>query len=166
MCVKAVYDIEKLRQLRCLLRQVGRASATDDADVDIILMCSQLTDRIHLSTFCRDLYLRRITSRKYTGHLTVRIVPNRSFHTTPDISISNNSNSYFIHYFSDSFRQYKTIALIQVHKCNFLAIHYTCFRNTYYVPGTPSMIPQTSVSCKLYLFRESTRYYKLLSKVF
>ena len=41
--IKAVYDIEELRQLRRLLRQICRASTADDADINVIFVCRQLT---------------------------------------------------------------------------------------------------------------------------
>ena len=88
MSIKAVYNIKPLCIFRRLLRQICRASAADDADINVIFVCRQLTDRIYLSTLCRELHRRRIPSRKYTSQLTVRIVPDRSFHTAADISIS------------------------------------------------------------------------------
>ena len=103
--IKAVYDIEELRQLRRLLRQICRASAADDADINVIFVCRQLTARIYLSNLCLELHRRRIPTRKYTSELTVRIVPDRSFHTAADISKSNNSKSYLNHGYSYSFQR-------------------------------------------------------------
>ena len=88
MGIETVYDVEQLRKLRRLLRQIRSAAAAENHHINLILPVRRLQNPAHGCRLCQYMYILRVPPGKYCRQLHVRILPNRTFHAAPKISVT------------------------------------------------------------------------------
>ena len=93
MCIKAVHYGEIFRILRCLYREICRASTAEDQDIDLICHILCLVSMVDLCTFGQDPDIFRISSCKYCRKLHIRILFDGALNAASKISITHNSDS-------------------------------------------------------------------------
>ena len=93
--IKAVHHVEKLRELRGLLRKIGRRAAAEDEHIHLVLPLCRLRCR-HNRHLRARLHRRGIAARKYSGQLHVRIGLDGVLHAASEIAITKNTNANHI----------------------------------------------------------------------
>ena len=101
--IEAVYYIEHLCVLRCLLRQIRCAAAAQYQDIDLILPVSDVIRGNYRHTFGAYLHSCRIPAGKYRYQLQILILTDRALHATGQVPIAQNSD-FDTHCFSFSSR--------------------------------------------------------------
>jgi len=91
--IKAVYHIEPLGILRCLLWQVSSTSAAKNHNINLVFHLLSIIYRIYLRCFSQDLNRFRSTTGKYTHQFHIRIVLDRTFYATSQVAISQDTNT-------------------------------------------------------------------------
>ena len=93
MRVKAVDDVEVLRVLRRLLRQVRRAAAAEDHDIDLILPRCHILDIDDRHALRPDLDGRGIAAREDCDELHIRILFDCTLNAAAQIAVTKDTNA-------------------------------------------------------------------------
>ena len=91
--VEAVDDVEEARQFRRLFRQVGRASAAKDKNVDFVLHFVDFVDRVNADAFGQDFDRFRRTTGERGDERRIGILLDGAFDAATKVAVPNDSNS-------------------------------------------------------------------------
>ena len=93
MGIKAVYHIEPLGILRCLLRQISSTSAAKNHNINLVFHLLSIIYRIYLRCLCQNFNTFRSTTGKNSHQFHIRIVFDRTFYATSQVTISQDTNT-------------------------------------------------------------------------
>ena len=93
MRVKAVDDVEVLRVLRRLLRQIRRAAAAEDHDIDLVLPRCHILDIDDRHALRPDLDGRGIAAREDCDELHIRILFDCTLNAAAQIAVTKDTNA-------------------------------------------------------------------------
>ena len=95
--VKAVDDVEQLRQRRSLLRQISRRTAADNQHIHCVLVLLDLGNRINRDAGGQELDSLRCAAGEYTNQLHIIVLTDGKLNTLAQVTIACNTNSDFAH---------------------------------------------------------------------
>ena len=93
MGIKAVYHIEPLGILRCLLWQVSSTSTAKNHNINLVFHLLSIIYRIYLCCLCQNFNSLRSTTGKNSHQFHIRIVFDRTFYATSQVTISQDTNT-------------------------------------------------------------------------